>query len=248
MYEEIFLFFMLLGGLIGFCLTIIWNFIQKKRWPYDVTIFEKRDNGYWVIQDKARKFTDNSGRQFFRLKKEKKNIKPIKYEDILLSGKRGYMQVYSPNRDEMFATQFSLTAFSDEERIKLEKELAELCIPVGFSENFQKGQLEVIPDDMKFWHINERKAAFDRWIEPKPWYFEPMFVGLMAIVATGMMIAIILYMTTQNMAGISGGLSATAQSLNDLLTQLVEKGIHVTAEAADTVANAPGRTGGLPPP
>ena len=222
-----------------------------KRWHYDIVVFEKRDNGYNVIIDKANKFSDKAGRPTFKLKSEKREIKPVKYEDIQLAGKRNFAMLYSPNRDEYFSTQFALKEMAPGDRAKLQAEIdkLDLGIPITLLDGFKKGELSVMPDDMKTWFINRYRAAEMNW-HKQPGFWEK-YQGYLTMFISGFLIIIMIILFMQQMGNITGSLTQLTGQLVQLTNALVEGGIKVTALTPNTTAAITnpitGITGGLIP-
>jgi len=80
---------------------MMFNLLNFLKWPIEVFIYEKRENGYAIFTDKAKKIKDGTT-FYYRLKKKRVNIEVQKFEDIKTFGKKNILMLYSPKGDEFY--------------------------------------------------------------------------------------------------------------------------------------------------
>jgi len=73
LFEFLFIPIAIIGGYIGWK-KFLW-------WPYEVLIYEPRQNGWFTRRDRAKRFK-SKGKDYFKLKKLKKVIQPFMFEHI----------------------------------------------------------------------------------------------------------------------------------------------------------------------
>ena len=80
------------GGLLGTMIAIlglfIWKFLQDIWWPIRIPVIRQRgENVIWILDERGRLAKRKDGYEVIKLKKDKANIKPPKYEQIQLTSK-----------------------------------------------------------------------------------------------------------------------------------------------------------------
>jgi len=238
--------FMFLGLVIGLAGIYIWKLVMNKKWMYDMTVFEKRNNGLWVVHDKARKIERKDGTIAFALKNEKREIKPIRYENIITAGKRGFIMVYSPNRDEYFAMLVKEKPLTVEEMESMMKRFQEVGIPMTVNANLESGEITVVDDDQKNWLALENRHAEESWTGELG--FMEKYGTYIAVFVPCLLIIIGMYLMSGQLASTAAALNGVTTQLSQLVQMLTSQGIKVTASAATTTTNPiSGITGGLIP-
>jgi len=219
---DLYLPFLAAGGMVGAIIGWVVGNLTPMLWPCDILLYEKRGNGYVVKRDYAKRLKNEQGCNMFKLKNEKRIIRPIGFENIdNTSSKRPLAMLYSPDRDEYYSVCFKDKKLSEAEKQKL----ITLGMPIELAENFGKGQLEVIPEDMKFWYINEQRASIERW--KKGAGIWEKYSGPIMLITAGLLIIVMLVLVMDRMGAITNGLSSVTSELNKLVTQLTSSGIQV---------------------
>jgi hypothetical protein len=230
--EDIFMLFIFwicamlgLGLACGWTVHWVWNrYIVPYNWPYIFLLRERRQNGIYPYLDRAKIKTTPEGLVKMFVRNMKINVQPIRFDRILSYGSGGLIDVYSPNRDEFYTTNFNLK--KERVLIKIKNAKGE---EVEQEVDMDYPQLDIIPDDMKNWYVLSKREAEQRW-EKKPGIWEKygtviaigmifaftivgIILGGQYLVQQGAMASSGLRDTTQNMAII-------ADRLGTIITQL----------------------------
>lgn len=194
--------FMGLGIIAGAGIAYVWNkFVDNMRWPYDVIIREKRENGFYPLMDKAKVQTEN-GVIKMRLKREKKSTRPIPYESITKGEKgRGFIDLYSPNRDELFATKFDPASEKNKEAV-----------------------VNVISDDNKYWFLLDKEDDVlrykNRGLLASLEKFAPWIVLVIIMMAGVLVIQEVTKSNIQLAASTQGALNNIASAMNAFASKI----------------------------
>lgn len=189
--------FALLVPLVMVCLVFmifLYYQVQGNRYPVTTIIFVKRKGGFSVVFDRATRVIEKgTKRTYYRLKGAKKDIKPSDFGNIIESSKGLFSILYAPTSDEY--------------------------APIT---KLDEGKLQVMDEDMKFWHAQGVKKAYERFHEKQSVWMQ--YYPIIAIAVLGIMMAIILYANSQYMTGVTAQLSSAAGTLADAVRGLASAG------------------------
>ncbi|MFP4019278.1 MAG: hypothetical protein ACOC44_18440 [Promethearchaeia archaeon] len=152
----------------------------KNKWPTDVTIYTKRGKGLVKKKDRASFFKKTkNGERIYKLKKHKKNTKPIPYDYIITNSKgEPHVLLYEFERNEF--------APLDIANVKVEGE--------NGLEKVESTKM-AIDEDVRIWGVNQDRLA-ERMHNKKGFFEKYQSMLLMLIFFVGIIVLTYLFMNS----------------------------------------------------
>lgn len=164
--------------------------IKKRRFPVLTTIFEKRANGYFIEDNRARRTLDKEDKTEYYELMTGERIEAQKFEDIFFSNNGGNeLFMYSPNSNEYY--------------------------PMNVDFDGKEANFKPVDSNMKLLLALSTRKAFERW--NKPSWIEK-YMPFILIIGTGMVISIMFWVVLRNLgqfASAMGNLGQMAQALRE---------------------------------
>ena len=220
------------------------RFIEPWRWPYIVLVREKRQHGMFPFFDRAKVWEDpKSGIVKLRLKKMRRDIRPVKYGSIISYGTGGFIDLYSPNRDEYFITKF----ITDKMLVKhMLKDAEGKDLGKWEEVEVDAPKVNIIPDDDKAWYNLAHEEKKILWADKKgimEKYGTFISVGFIAML---MIVSVVLWLQymPQTIAAASSGLVGVSENLDQVSDRLERVIVLLGGEINETIDVPPD----TPPP
>jgi hypothetical protein len=190
------------GGTIGTIIAVAglfwWRFWQNLRWPIRIPMIRQRgENLLWELEERARYAKNKAGYEVIKLKKDKENIRPPKFNQVHLTAKgKSVMPLFNPARGSYF--------------------------PV---KSVSGPALETVQDpSAKNWGILEHQRLNEAY-KPNEGFWEKYAIPIVVGSLSMMILFFVIYMssTFQAMVGTLGGAISQSNSANSLLATAIAK-------------------------
>jgi hypothetical protein len=189
------------------CFNLLWRRLQDMMWPIRIPIIRQRgENLLWELDERGRSAKRKDGYEVIKLKKDKENIKPPKYDQVHINRKgKDVMPLFSPAKGSYIAVKM-----------------------------VEGPALETVEDkSAKNWGILEHQRINEDY-KPHEGFWDKYGMIVMNATFAAMVIFFVIY-NGQAMGNAASSLSGTANALTNAITKVYGSTATTTSSTATII-------------